>query len=54
MRSPLLYFLLLVLEIPLNLSFDAGHKQDIFSKTLLERNTTNLSQVGNTVLLFLT
>ena len=37
MKALILYFLLLVLEILLNLGPDIGHKHDGFSKTLLEK-----------------
>lgn len=37
MRGLILYFLLLVLRIPLNLALDIGHERDGFSKTLLEK-----------------
>lgn len=38
MESQILYFFLLVLGIPLNLSPDTGHKQGRFRKTLLEKS----------------
>lgn len=38
MRSSILYFLILVLRIPLNLGLNAGYKKSRFFKTLLKKN----------------
>ena len=38
MRDPILYFLILVLRIPLNLDLDVGHKRGEFSETLSEKD----------------
>lgn len=38
MKALILYFFLLILEIPLNFSPDIGYKQDRFSKALLKKS----------------
>lgn len=38
MKNPILYFLLLVLEIPLNFTLDTYYKCDIFFKTLSKKS----------------
>lgn len=52
MRSPILYFLLLVLGISLNLYLDVGHKQSRFSKTLSEKNFKFILSRGNNTIEF--
>lgn len=52
MGGPILYFFLLVLEIPFNLSLDVGYKQSRFFKTLSKKCfELVLSKVNNTIIL---
>lgn len=54
MKNPILYFLLLVLEIPFNLGLNIGYKQDKFFKTLSKKNLEFvLSKKGNFITLTL-
>lgn len=54
MGSLILNFLLLVLEIPLDLSLDISHKQYGFPKTLLEKSLEFvLSSENNTIAFYL-
>lgn len=52
MKSPILYFLLLVLRIPLNLVPDASHKQGKFPKTLLGKSLKFISSRGGGIIVF--
>ena len=52
MKSSILYFLLLMLGIPLNLGLDAGHKQSRFPKTLSEKRLKFLSHKGSGTVAF--
>ena len=51
-KDPILYFLLLVLEIPLDLSPDASHKQDEFSEILLEKGLEFVLSRGDNIVAF--
>ena len=46
MGGPILYFLLLVLGVPLNLGPDVGHERGGFSKTLLEKDLEFIPSEG--------
>lgn len=51
MKIAILYFLLLILEIALNLSPNAGYKQGIFFKTLLEKDLELiLNETGSAIM----
>ena len=51
-RSPILYFLLLVLGILLNLGPDTSYKQGRFPKTLLEKSLQFLLSKKNDIVAF--
>ena len=52
MRDLILYFLLLVLEIPLDLGPDASYKRDRFSKTLPEKGLKFVLSRRNNIVAF--
>ena len=52
MRNLILYFLLLVLGIPLNLCLNIGYKQGGFSKTLPKRGLKFVSNRGDGTIVF--
>lgn len=52
MRSTILYFLLLILEISLNLCLDVDHKQDRFTKTLSEEGFKFILNKKNNTIVF--
>ena len=51
-KSSILYFLLLVLRIPLDLGPDASHKQGRFSKTLPEKGLEFVPSRGDGIVTF--
>lgn len=51
-RSLILYFFLLVLEISLNFCLDIGHKRDKFSKILLEKDLKFILNKGDGTVMF--
>lgn len=52
MENAILYFLLLVLGFLLNLYLDIGHKEDRFSRTLLENGLKFVPSKGNDTVMF--
>ena len=51
-KGPILYFFLLVLEIPLNLGLNVSHKQSRFSEILLEKSLEFVLSRGNGIVAF--
>lgn len=51
-KSLILYFLLLLLEISLNLGLDTGHKQNKFFEILLKKSLKFILNKKNSIVVF--
>ena len=52
MKSPILYFFLLVLKILLHLGLDIGHKRNGFSLTLLQKGLEFILSKGGSLVAY--